>query len=253
MIWIGFYTLCKREIDRFFRIWRETLLPPTITMALYFVIFGKLIGSQIASIHGLSYMQYIAPGLIMMSVVNNSFINTVSSVYLLRFQKSIEEILVSPLPNIFILLGFVFGGVVRGFVIGALVMGLSLFFTHLTVHHIFLMFLTVLLTSILFSLGGFLNGLYAKSFDHISIFPTFVLTPLTYLGGVFYSLNMLPSFWQKISLLNPILYLVNAFRYSLLGVTDIPIAYSLLFVSAIVVALFACNYYLLTRGVGLRT
>lgn len=253
MIWVGFYTLCRREIDRFLRIWRETLFPPAITMALYFIIFGNLVGSQIAPIHGFSYMQYIAPGLIMMSIISNSFINTVTSVYLLRFQKSIEEILVSPLPNIFILLGFTFGGIMRGFVIGALVMGLSLFFTHLTVHHIFLMFLTVLLTSALFSLGGFLNGLYAKSFDHISVFPTFVLTPLTYLGGVFYSVSMLPPFWQKISLLNPILYLVNAFRYSLLGVTDIPITYSLLFVSIVIAILFGLNYFLLSRGVGLRT
>ena len=251
--WIGFYTLIRREINRFCRIWRETLLPPLITMTLYFVIFGQLIGSQIAPIHHYSYMQYITPGLIMMPVITNSFLNTVSSLYLLRFQKAIEEILVSPLPDSLILFGFVLGGVIRGVIVGGLVMCLSIFFTHLSIHHLGLMLLTLMLTSIMFSLGGFLNGLLARSFDDISLLPTFVLTPLTYLGGVFYSINMLPPVWQKVSLLNPILYLVNAFRYSLLGVTDMPISHALNIIELIIIVLIIINKQLLKKGVGIRT
>jgi ABC-2 type transport system permease protein len=253
MFWIGFYTLCRKEMGRFLRIWRETLIPPAITMVLYFVIFGHLVGSQISPIHGLPYMQYIAPGLVMMTVISSSFANTINSIYLLRFQKSIEEILVSPMPNALILLGFTFGGVIRGLTIGSIVMLVSLLLTKLVVQHVFLMLLTVFLTAALFSLIGFLFGLYVKNFDEISVFPTFVLTPLTYLGGVFYSINMLSPFWQKVSLLNPILYLVNAFRYSLLGVTDIPIFSALLFTSLLVIALFGINYYLLSKSTGLRT
>jgi len=250
---IGFYTLVRREIHRFMRLWSQTVLPPVITMILYFVIFGKMVGSQIAPIHGAAYMQYIAPGLIMMSVVTNSYLNTVSSFYLLRFQKCIEEILISPMPPSLILLAFVLGGISRGLVVGLLVTILSLFFTHLTVHHGLLMIVTVLVTSIVFSLAGFLNGMLARSFDDITIIPTFVLTPLTYLGGVFYSIHMLPAFWQKVSLFNPILYLVNAFRYSLLGITDIPIVYSLFLMFLLAVFLFGLNYYFLKKGLGIRT
>jgi ABC-2 type transport system permease protein len=253
MFRVGFYTLLKREANRFLRLWSQTILPPVITMTLYFVIFGKLVGSQIAAVHGVTYMQYIAPGLIMMSVVTNSYMNTVSSFYLLRFQKSIEEILISPLPSSLILLGFTFGGIMRGVVIGGLVTLLSLFFTHLSLHHFLLMLITVLLTSTVFSLAGLTNGIFARNFDDISIVPTFVLTPLTYLGGVFYSLSMLPPFWQKVSLLNPILYLVNAFRYSLLGISDISISHSLVILFLLAISLLGLNYYLLNKGVGIRT
>jgi ABC-2 type transport system permease protein len=234
----GFYTLIARETHRFMRLWSQTVLPPVITMTLYFVIFG---------------MQYIAPGLIMMAVVTNSYLNTVSSFYLLRFQKNIEEILVSPLPPSLILLGFTLGGIFRGLVVGGLVTILSLFFTRLSIHHIGLMIITVLLTATVFSLAGFLNALYARTFDDITIVPTFVLTPLTYLGGVFYSIHMLPAFWQKLSLLNPILYLVNAFRYSLLGITDIPVFYALLLMFLLAIFLFGLNYHLLKKGLGIRT
>jgi ABC-2 type transport system permease protein len=249
----GFYTLINREIHRFLRLWTQTILPPVITMSLYFVIFGKMVGSQIAPLHGVSYMQYIAPGLIMMSVVMNSYLNTVSSFYLLRFQKNIEEMLVSPLPPAVMLLAFTLGGVFRGLAVGALVTLLSLFFTHLTIQHPGLMIITVILTSVVFSLAGFLNGIFARSFDDITIVPTFVLTPLTYLGGVFYSISLLPPFWHKISLFNPILYLVNAFRYSLLGITDIPVAYSLGLMFILGLSLFGLNYHLLKKGQGIRT
>jgi ABC-2 type transport system permease protein len=252
LFWIGFYTLLMHEIARFCRIWRETLIPPLITMALYYIIFGHLIGSQLGSIKNFSYMQYISPGLIMMPVVTGSFINTVTSLYLLRFQKAIEEITVSPLPNSLVLLAFVLGGVIRGFAIGGLVMLLSLFFTKVTIHHIGLMLLTILLTSVLFSLAGFINGLLARSFDDISIIPTFVLTPLTYFGGVFYSIHMLPAIWQKLSLINPILYLVNAFRYSLLGITDIPISQALWVLLLLIFMLIGACMVLLNKGVGIR-
>lgn len=250
---IAFNTLMRKEIERFTRIWVQTILPPVITMALYFIIFGNLVGSQIKPINGFTYMQYIVPGLIMMSVVTNSYANVVSSFYGARFQKNIEEILVSPLPNSLILLGYMMGGVLRAIVVGALVTGLSLFFTHLHLHHLFLIIITVVLAAMLFSLAGFLNGLFAKKFDDISIIPTFVLTPLTYLGGVFYSIYMLPSFWQKVSLLNPILYMVNAFRFGILGITDIPIYHALFIMTACVFGLFLINWYLLNKGIGIRT
>jgi ABC-2 type transport system permease protein len=253
MYGIGFYTLVRRELRRFMRMWTQTLIPPVITMSLYFVIFGKMVGSQIAPLHGVSYMQYIAPGLIMMSVVTNSYINTVSSFYLLRFQKNIDEMLISPLPPSLMLLGFMLGGIFRGLVVGVLVTVLSLFFTKLSIHHIGLMIITVLLTATVFSLAGFLNGIFARSFDDITIVPTFVLTPLTYLGGVFYSISMLPEFWHKLSLFNPILYLVNAFRYSLLGITDIPVAYALGLMFILALFLFGLNYYLLKKGQGVRS
>lgn len=249
---IGFYTLLRHEIYRFLRVWRESLLPPLITVGLYYIIFGRLIGSQLSGIKHYTYMQYISPGLIMMPVITGSYLNTVTSVYLLRFQKAIEEIVISPLPNSLVLLGFVLGGVFRGVIIGGLVMLLSLCFTSLTVSHLGLMCLTILLTACLFSLGGFINGLLARSFDDISVIPTFVLTPLTYLGGVFYSVDMLPPLWQKLSLLNPILYLVNSFRYSLLGVTDIPIAHSLWIIFGLIIVLFMISSRLLSKGVGIR-
>lgn len=251
--WIGFWTLLLHEINRFCRVWRETLLPPLITMGLYFAIFGKLIGSQISSIHGFAYMVYITPGLIMMPVITSSYLNTGFSLYLLRFQKSIEEILVSPLSNGLILLAFTLGGVARGLMIGCLVMTLSLFFTHIHIFNPILMLFTLILTSVLFSLAGFLNGLFARTFDDISIMPTFILTPLTYLGGVFYSVNMLSHIWQKISLFNPVLYLINIFRYSLLGVTDIAVIYALWMIIVFIMILAIINYYLLSKGVGIRT
>jgi ABC-2 type transport system permease protein len=251
--WVAFLTILRKEMVRFFRIWSQTLLPPVITMALYLVIFGNLVGSQIGSIQNVSYMQYIAPGLIMMAVVTNAYANVVGSFFGIRFQKSIEELIVAPIPNSLILLGFVAGGVARGLAVGILVALVVLFFTHLHIHNIVVIFSVSFLSALLFALAGFTNALYAKKFDDITIVPTFILTPLTYLGGVFYSVHLLPSFWYKLSLFNPILYLVNAFRYGFLGISDIPVYEAFAILIACCLALFGLNLYLLNKGVGIRT
>jgi ABC-2 type transport system permease protein len=250
---IGFNTLFVNEMTRFLRIWIQTLLPPAITMTLYFTIFGYFIGSQIPAIQGYTYMQFIAPGLIMMSIITNSYTNVVSSLYGMRFQKSIEEILVSPLPNYLVLLGFISGGVARGIIVGILIAGIASLFTHIHIHDFTLVVTTAFLTAILFSLAGFLNGLFAKKFDDITIIPTFVLTPLTYLGGVFYSVTSLPTVWKNISLANPILHIVNSFRYGMLGISDINIHHSLSIISICILVLFSLCIYLLNKGVGIRT
>jgi len=249
---VALATILTREIRRFTRIWVQTLLPPAITMSLYFVIFGSLVGSRIGDMGGFDYMQYIVPGLIMMAVITNSYANVVSSFYSAKFQRNIEELLVSPVPNHIILSGFVLGGVVRGLLVGLIVTVLSLFFTQLHLHHAFIIIYTVLMTAVLFSLGGFINAVYAKSFDDISIIPTFVLTPLTYLGGVFYSIDLLSPFWQKLSLLNPIVYMVNAFRYGFLGVSDVNIWLSLGLITVLSAGLYAYALHLLNRGTGIR-
>jgi len=252
-IWIAFTTIVVKEIRRFMRIWAQTLLPPAITMALYFVIFGNLIGSRIGDMGGYDYMSFIVPGLIMMSVITNSYANVVSSFFSLKFQRSIEEILVSPVPNWVILSGYVAGGVARGVGVGLMVTLLSLFFTDLAVHNIFVTAAMVILTAIVFSLGGFINAMFATKFDDISIVPTFVLTPLTYLGGVFYSISLLPEFWQWVSQANPILYMVNAFRYGILGVSDIDIRFAFAMVIFFIVVLFSTSLILLNKGKGIRS
>lgn len=250
--WVAFSTIVTKEVRRFMRIWMQTLLPPAITMSLYFVIFGNLIGSRVGPMGGFDYMQYIAPGLIMMSVIQNSYSNVVSSFFGTKFQHSIEEMLVSPMSSLVIVSGFVVGGVTRGLCVGFIVSLVSLFFTDLSVAHLGVMLLVVVLTATLFSLGGFLNALFAKSFDDISIVPTFVLTPLTYLGGVFYSLDLLPSFWQHLALANPIVYMVNAFRYGILGVSDVSVTGSVLAIVGFTIALFLLTWYLFHRGHGVR-
>lgn len=250
---IAFYTLIRKEVTRFMRIWVQTILPPAITMTLYFIIFGALIGSQIHPIEGFTYMQYIVPGLVMMSVVTNAYTNVVSSFYGARFARAIEEMIVSPMPEYLILLGYVVGGVMRALIVSIVVIFISLFFTHLYVHNFGLMFTVIILSATLFSLAGFTNGLFAKKFDDIAIIPTFVLTPLTYLGGVFYSIAVLPPFWQKVSLLNPILYMVNAFRYGILGISDIKLHWAMIIVILFTVVLFFINLFLLRKGVGIRT
>ncbi|MCV6590926.1 MAG: ABC transporter permease [Marinobacterium sp.] len=252
-LFVAFWTILVREIRRFTRIWAQTLLPPAITITLYYIIFGNLIGSRIGEMGGFNYMEYIVPGLIMMSVITNSYSNVVSSFYSSKFQHNIEELLVSPVPNWVILAGYVFGGVARGLMIGVIVTLLSLFFTDLQVHHLGVTVLVVLLTAILFSLGGFINAIFAQSFDDVSIVPTFVLTPLTYLGGVFYSINLLPEFWQNVSLLNPILYMVNTFRYGILGVSDISIGFALTAIVVFIGLLSAWALHLLKTGKGLRS
>ncbi len=250
---IGFSTIIKREISRFMRIWSQTLLPSAVTMTLYFVIFGHVLGNRVGQMDGVDYMQYIMPGLIMMAIITNAYGNVSSSFFSLKFQHSIDELTISPLPHYVILLGFVLGGVIRGVLVGLIVTGIALFFTNIQITHYWLMLMVVLLSATLFSLAGFLNALFAKKFDDISIVPTFVLTPLTYLGGVFYSVDLLPTIWNKISLLNPILYMVSSFRYSLLGVSDINITAACLFIVACVVILFALNLKLLATGFGIRT
>ncbi len=250
---VAFKTILIKEILRFTRIWVQTVLPPAITTTLYFIIFGNLIGSQIGDMDGFSYMEYIVPGLILMAIITNSYANVVSSFYGSKFQKNIEEMLISPTPNYIILLGFVGGGVARGIIVGGVVTIISLVFTDLSIHNFYLTTLIVFLTAVLFSLAGFINGIYAKSFDDISIVPTFVLTPLTYLGGIFYTIDMLPEIWQTVSLANPILYMVNAFRYGIIGVSDINLAVAITIIIGFVVALFSWSLYLLNKGVGIRT
>lgn len=248
----GFLTLFKREINRILRIWPQTMLPPIITMSLYFMIFGNFIGSKIGTISGVSYMEFILPGLIMMSVLYNSYLNVVSSLFGAKFQNNIEEMLVSPLSTLTILLGFVSGGLFRGLTIGTLVSIVGLFFTNITIHNIFIIIAVVILTSLLFSLGGILNALFAKTFDDISIIPTFIITPLTYLGGVFYSIELLPPFWKTVSLFNPILYIINTFRYGFIGVSDINIYTSLVVIGFSIIIIFGIAYYLLNKGAGIK-
>jgi len=245
-------TIIIKEYLRFIRIWIQTVLPPAITTALYFVIFGKLIGSQIGDINGYKYMDYIVPGLILMSVITNSYGNVVSSFYSAKFQKSIEELLVSPTPNYLILVGYVSGGVARGIIVGIVVTLVAMFFSDIEIHSYSLTLLIFFLTATLFSLAGFINAIYANSFDDISIIPTFVLTPLTYLGGIFYSIDMLPEIWQNISLANPILYMVNSFRYGMIGTTDTDLTTAIVIILGFTITLFCYSMYLLNRGVGIR-
>lgn len=240
-ILIAYQTIVIKELVRCFRIWPQTMIPPVITTVLYFLIFGKLVGSQISAVQGFTYMQYIAPGLIMMQVIMNSYVNSSSSFFSMKFHRSIEEILISPTPNVIILLGFITGAVARGCIIGIIVMCIALFFTHLSLHHLALMFFTVLMTAIFFATLGVINGIYARNFDDVSWVPSFVLTPLTYLGGVFFSVTMLSDVWQKVAMLNPILYIIDLFRYSVLGVidTNISIALMMLMLGSLGVFLFA--------------
>lgn len=250
---IALHSLLSKEINRFTRIWLQTLVPPAVTMSLYFVIFGNLIGSRIGQMSGFSYMEFIVPGLIMMSVITNSYSNVASSFFSSKFQHNVEELLVAPVPTWIIIAGYVGGGVTRGLLVGIIVTVLSLFFVDLNIHSIGVLIISVLLTSTLFALGGLINAILAKSFDDISIIPNFVLTPLTYLGGVFYSLSLLPDFWQGVSKINPIVYMINTFRYGFLGVSDIPLIYSFSMIIGFVVLLFSIAYWMISRGIGLRS
>jgi ABC-2 type transport system permease protein len=250
--WIALQTILRKEITRFLRIWTQTLLPPAITMTLYFIIFGKLIGSQLRPIDGFSYMHYIIPGLVMMSIMTNAYANTSSSFFGAKFSKSIEEMLVSSMPSYIILFGYMLGGILRGLIVGFIVMLVVRIFTHVHIYSIGIVISMAILASTLFSLGGFINALFAKRFDDIAFIPTFVLTPLTYLGGVFYSIKQLPPFWQKISLLNPILNIVDTFRYGILGISDINFHVGFLLVSILLVILFAWCLVLMKRGIGLH-
>ncbi|MFP4130767.1 MAG: ABC transporter permease [Thiohalospira sp.] len=249
----AFRTLLAKEMRRFLRIWVQTVLPSGITTALYFLIFGGLIGPRVGEMGGHDFMTYIMPGLIMMAVINNAYANVVSSFYGAKFQRSVEEMLVSPMPDYLILAGYIAGGVARGLIVGAVVTAVALFFTDIRPEYPLLTVVTVLLTAILFALGGFINAVYANSFDDISIVPTFVLTPLTYLGGVFYSIELLPEPWQTLSLINPILYMVNAFRAGMLGSSDVPAGVAVAVMAAFIAGLTVFCLELLRRGVGLRS
>ncbi|MFK4751986.1 ABC transporter permease [Oceanobacter antarcticus] len=250
--WVALKTIVTKEVRRFTRIWQQTLVPPAITMTLYFVIFGNLIGSRIGEMGGVDYMSFIVPGLIMMSVITNAYGNVASSFFSNKFQRSVEELMVAPVHPATILLGFVAGGVVRGVMVGIIVTLLSLYFTDLSIHHPGVVIGIVLLSAVLFSLGGFINGVHARKFDDISIVPTFIITPLTYLGGVFYSISLLPEHWQWVSQLNPILYMVNTFRYGILGVSDVGVVFSFLMMGVFIVILSAYSLWLLKRGTGMR-
>jgi ABC-2 type transport system permease protein len=250
---VAFKGILIKEILRFSRIWIQTVLPPMITTILYFLIFGNLMGSRIGPMDGIEYVDFIMPGLIMLAVITNSYANVVSSFYGAKFQRHIEEMLVSPVPNYIILLGFVGGGVVRGLIVGIAVTAVSLLFVDISIASLTITVVVVFLTAVLFSLAGFINGVFARTFDDISIVPTFVLTPLTYLGGIFYSIELLPRFWQNLSLGNPILFMINAFRYGILGVSDIDVRLALLIICAFIAVLFAYSLSLLQRGVGIRS
>lgn len=250
--WIAYVTITRKEILRFSRIWVQTIIPPVITVALYFIIFGNLIGSRIGEMDGMKYIDFIMPGLIMMSIITSSYANVVSSFYGAKFSRHIEEMLVSPIPNFIILVGFLSGGMARGLTVGFAVTLVSLFFTQTPLEHPFIIFSIALLTSMLFSLAGLINGVYATSFDDISIIPTFVLTPLTYLGGIFYSIQLLPEFWQSASLGNPILYMINGFRYGFLGISDIDVKLAFSVIIVFILLLFSICMSLLNRGTGIR-
>jgi ABC-2 type transport system permease protein len=250
--WIGFKTILIREFGRIVRIWGQTIVPPAVTVTLYFIIFGSLIGKRVGQIGGYDYLQFIAPGLIMMAVITNAYGNVVSSFFGAKFGKHVEEMLVSPLPNWLIVCGYVGGGIIRGGLVGAVVTIVALFFTHLPLAHVFGTIAAVLLTAIIFSLGGFINAMFAKNFDQISWFPTFILTPLTYLGGVFYSINMLPPWAHLISHLNPILYMVSAFRYGFLDSSDVDLRVAYAIMVGAAVFMFGLAVTLMNRGAGIR-
>lgn len=250
---ISFICIARKESTRIFRIWVQTLVPPVITMTLYFIIFGRLIGSQLRDIGGYDYMAFIAPGLIMMSIITNSYTNTVSSFFSAKFQRNVEELLVSPTPDYVIVLGYVSGGMVRGLCVGLLVSVVSLLFTGIPLFNFGYVALFAVLTSFVFSLAGMINGIFAQKFDDISIIPTFIITPLTYLGGVFYSISLLPDFWQSISRINPIIYMIDGFRYGFLGISDIPVFTGLGMLLFFSVLLFSVNLYLLKKGIGIRS
>ncbi len=250
---IALTTIVIREVLRFVRIWPQTLMPPVVVTSLYFVIFGNLIGSRIGRMDGFGYNEFIMPGLVMMAVITNAYSNVVSSFYSSKFHRNIEEMLISPMPNYVILLGYVIGGVARGLMVGVLVMIVALFFTDLRVEHPWITVTILLLTAALFSVAGFINAIFAKSFDDISIVPTFVLAPLTYLGGVFYSIDILSPFWRQISFGNPILYMVNGFRYGILGVSDIDILPAMALILFLLLLMFGVALRLLERGTGIRS
>lgn len=252
-LWTAFYTLMRKDVVRIFRIWSQTLLPPVVTTSLYFAIFGAFIGAQVAPIDGFSYMQFIMPGLVMMTVITSAYSHVSSSFFSAKFMRNLEELLVSPMPHWLIILSYVAGGVMRAFLVGILVIIVSLFFTQITIANGFIILLAGVLTAVLFSLAGLVNGILAKGFDGITIIPNFVLTPLTYLGGIFYSIELLPEPFRTLSLGNPILYMVNAFRYGFLGIADVSLWTSFGVTLLVTVILLAITLRFFRQGMGLKT
>ena len=250
--WVAYQTIIRKEILRFSRIWMQTLIPPIIMVALYFIIFGNLIGQRIGEMDGMTYIDFIMPGLVMMSIITNSYSNVVSSFYSAKHSCYIEEMLIAPIPNIVILLGYITGGVARGLCVGAAVTLVSLFFTDFYIYNLLIVFIVAFMTAFLFSLAGLINAVYATSHDHIAIIPTFILTPLTYLGGIFYSIKLLPELWQQVSLINPVLYMVNSFRFGFRGSSDIELSTSIGVILFFIVVLFSICMILLERGTGIK-
>lgn len=250
--WIAYITIARREVLRFLRIWVQTIVPPVVMVGLYFIIFGNLIGSRIGDMDGMRYIDFIMPGLVMMSIITNSYANVVSSFYGAKYSHHIEEMLIAPIPNVIIVLGYVTGGIARGCCVGIAVTLVSLLFTDFTIYQPLVVITVAFLTSFLFSLAGLINGVFANSFDDVSIVPTFVLTPLTYLGGIFYSIKLLPEFWQQVSLINPILYMVDSFRYGFRGVSDLTLFVAISVIISFILVLFAVALFLLHRGTGIR-
>lgn len=249
---VAFKTIVVKEIRRFMRIWVQTVVPPAVSALLYMMIFGTLIGTRVGEMDGHRYIDFIVPGIILMAVITNSYGNSVSSFFGAKFQNHIEEVLIAPVHNIVILAGYVIGGVCRGLLVGALVALVSLFFTRLSIENPVITVLIVVMTSMLFSIGGIINSIFAKGFDDISIIPNFVLTPLTYLGGIFYSVKLLPDFWQGVSMVNPVLYMINGFRYGILGTSDFDIVWSFVVIGLFILLLGAIALYLLNKGVGIK-
>ena len=250
--WVAYLTITRKEIMRFTRIWVQTIIPPVVMVALYFIIFGNLIGQRIGEMDGMLYVDFIMPGLVMMSIITNSYTNVVSSFYGAKYSRHIEEMQIAPVPDLVILLGFVTGGMVRGISVGIAVTLVSLLFTEFSIHNPLVVLLVALLTSCLFALAGLINAIFANSFDDITVIPTFVLTPLTYLGGIFYSIKLLPEFWQQVSLGNPILYMVNSFRYGFRGTSDIDLLTAIVVILFFIALLFSVSLILLARGTGIR-
>ena len=250
--YIAFKTIVRKEVTRIFRIWSQTLLPPLITQTLYFVIFGKFIGSQIGAIQGISYMSFIVPGLVMMAVIGSSYGNVVSSFFGAKFQRNIEEVLISPTPEWVIVAGYVLGGIIRGVMVGAMVFGVSCFFTHPAIHDIWAVLFFMIVTAALFSLGALINGIFARNFDEVAFFQNFILTPLMYLGGIFYSIHSLPVFWQKVSMLNPLVYMINGFRYGFYGFSDVHLGICGAILIALTATLTILNLWLFKKGIGIK-
>ena len=252
-ILIAYYTVARKDTMRMFRLWKQTFLPSVVTTALYFLVFGTFIGSQLPPVHGFSYIMFIVPGLVMMQIIINAYSNTSTALFMAKFQKNLEEMMVSPMPDWVVVAGYVTAGIIRGCVTGLLVLATALFFTHIVIYNALIVLAAFILTCVLFSLAGFLNAMFANSFDSISIVPTFILTPLTFLGGVFYSIEKFPVFWQHASLLNPILYMVNAFRFGFLGISDVNIFLAFGILLALTAIFLTIILWLFKRGVGLKS